>query len=233
MLSSSSRTTRTPFMYGEQSLTTLGECLERDLQGLHAATTTSLCEVEAMFGELVSMMAQSPRTSIALHWPDGKANANQRSLPTDASTTVAVNDKATCTSSNQLETKATQTSEPQVACVSTVDLTHINLQISLEQCLSRQLRRNKLSALGERMKLRCVVLTWRKVQLSRMQWADRAAAACAAVACPTEEDTWMHEIRERDGKYGMAKAVHARRTCRRVLIAWFRILAGRKAEGFC
>ncbi|RHY02687.1 hypothetical protein DYB36_003795 [Aphanomyces astaci] len=193
MLSSSSRTTSTPFMYGEQSLTTLGECLERDLQGLHAATTTSLCEVEAMFGELVSMMAQSPRTSIALHWPDGKANANQAPLPTDDSTTVAVDDKATCTSSNQLETKATQTS--QVACVSTVDLTPINVQRSLEQCLSRQLRRNKLSALGERMKLRRVVLTWRKVQLRNDKTASEASAANAADEAPKIGKTQLRRLK--------------------------------------
>ncbi|RHZ04703.1 hypothetical protein DYB31_008516, partial [Aphanomyces astaci] len=186
---------------GDESSRTLAVgapiCLERDLQGLHAATTTSLCEVEAMFGELVSMMAQSPRTSIALHWPDGKANANQLPLPTDDSTTVAVDDKATCTSSNQLETKATQTSEPQVACVSTVDRTHINLQISLEQCLSRQLRRNKLSALGERMKLRRVVLTWRKVtdQAGNDNTASEASAANAADEAPKIGKTQLRRLK--------------------------------------
>ncbi|RHY34378.1 hypothetical protein DYB32_001000 [Aphanomyces invadans] len=145
--------TSTPFQAGDQSWASLGECLDRDLQRLQTATTTSLVEVEAMFGEIMSLMNASPHASTALTRQNGQIDESslfdQRASPTVANLQkAAVDDKATNTANRSLGTKATQTTQPAACIPDEASVLPNNVQLSLELCLTRSLRRNKLNDLG-------------------------------------------------------------------------------------
>ncbi|ETV92576.1 hypothetical protein H310_13235, partial [Aphanomyces invadans] len=226
--------TSTPFQAGDQSWASLGECLDRDLQRLQTATTTSLVEVEAMFGEIMSLMNASPHASTALTRQNGQIDESslfdQRASPTVANLQkAAVDDKATNTANRSLGTKATQTTQPAACIPDEASVLPNNVQLSLELCLTRSLRRNKLNDLGKCMLLRRVLVSWRRVEQCRVGWAQRAATF-AEPRRLDEDGTWMHAVRARDGKYGLAKAVHGQRTCRKVFRVWIQLLAGTKIQ---